>query len=579
MTTTVLPFPTIIEPHVADTDQLDSLDLLPVALKEAAARHPHLAAYLEKLPYARMGIPTYHTTLSAKLGDRKEPNLIYPIGDNLFVHICVDYEDSRNCYIPIEPTLTMDVTGLTERIEKTCIEFGDQLPEFDIDGDRESQLLHYIDLVTTTSRRDATSGKKKSGRSFSRKKTRQMERIYTSPLELAIVKYLFIRDKIGMGELEPLSKDHYIEDISCAGLGSLFIEHKIFKSLKCSINFTEMQDLDNFVLRLAEKMQKPISYGEPIADATLPSGSRINIVYGSEVSRRGSNFTIRHFAQVPLSIFELVDFGTINYEMLAYLSLIIANGMNFFVAGESASGKTSMLNALTTFMHPLAKIITIEDTPELQVPHDNWIREVVGTTRANDTSGAVSTFDLLKAALRQRPNEILVGEIRGPEGNVAFQAMQTGHSVATTFHASSVEKLIQRITSTPISVPKSYIDNLNVVILMNAVKLPDGRIGRRITGINEIVGYDPVEDSFSIIEAFGWDEEIDKYSFTGHMCSFILEHKIAPKLGIPTNKKTKIYAEIDKRARILESLHRKQGITGFYELLEVLSKAQREGLF
>jgi flagellar protein FlaI len=184
---------------------------------------------------------------------------------------------------------------------------------------------------------------------------------------------------------------------------------------------------------LAEQIRKPVTYKEPIAVATLPDGSRINIVYGRDVSKRGSNFTIRKFNETPVSIFDLVGFGSLNYQMLAYLSLVIGNGMNLFVSGETASGKTTLLNAVTTFIHPLAKIITIEDTPELQVPHQNWIREVVQSTKTDDTSGAVTMFDLLKAALRQRPNEIMVGEIRGAEGNIAFQAMQTGHSVMATF--------------------------------------------------------------------------------------------------------------------------------------------------
>jgi flagellar protein FlaI len=583
MATTVLPYNPVIK-KAKDTlptgPENEMFAALPTALKKASENNPHLFEYLKMIPYSKVGIPAYHERLSRELGDRKEPNIIYPVTDKLFAHILVDFKDSRSCYIPIEPSLTIDVKDQVLRVEQTCIEFGDVLPEFDTDGDREAQLLEYIRLVTTTCGREEVVEINSAAATgaHGKKKKRQLAKIPLTPEELDVVKYLFIRDKIGIGELEPLAHDEYIEDIGCAGLGSLFIEHKVFHSLKCSINFTTMEDLDNYVLRLAEKMQKPISYSQPITDATLPNGSRINIVFGSEVSKRGSNFTIRHFSKVPISIFELVNFGTLNYQMLAYLSLVIANGMNLFVSGESASGKTSMLNALTTFIHPLSKIITIEDTPELQVPHENWIREVVQTTKAHDTNG-VNTFDLLKAALRQRPNEILVGEIRGPEGNVAFQAMQTGHSVMTTFHASSVEKLIQRITAHPISVPKSYIDNLNIVILMNAVKLPDGRIARRITGINEIVGFDPLTDSFNIIEVFRWDEEIDKFAFSGHMSSYILEQKISPRLGIPSSKKHKVYAEVDKRAKILENLHKVQKVTGFYEILAVLGKAQREGLF
>jgi flagellar protein FlaI len=326
-------------------------------------------------------------------------------------------------------------------------------------------------------------------------------------------------------------------------------------------------------------VKKPVNYKRPIADATLPDGSRINIVYGRDVSKRGSNFSIRKFNDVPLSIFELADFGTLNYQILAYLSLTIGNGMNAFVSGETASGKTTLLNALTTFIPPLAKVLTLEDTPELQVPHKNWIREVVQTTRTDDTSGAIGMFDLLKAALRQRPNEIMVGEIRGSEGNIAFQAMQTGHSVMATFHAASVEKLIQRLTGDPILVPKNHVDNLNLVILTSQVKLPSGKTGRRITGIAEIVGYDSSLDAFSFVESFKWNQEKDFFEFTGYMTSYLLEYKIAPRLGFAGHKKQQIYAELERRAVILEKLHKERGISGFYEVLQVLSKAQRDGLF
>jgi flagellar protein FlaI len=325
-------------------------------------------------------------------------------------------------------------------------------------------------------------------------------------------------------------------------------------------------------------VRKPVNYRKPIADATLPDGSRINIVYGKDISKRGSNFSIRKFNEVPLSIFEISDFGTLNYQMLAYLSLAIGNGMNVFVSGETASGKTTLLNAVTTFIPPLAKVLTIEDTAELQVPHKNWIREVVQSTKA-ETGGAVTMFDLLRAALRQRPNEIMVGEIRGAEGNIAFQAMQTGHSVMATFHAASVEKLIQRLTGDPILVPKNYVDNLNIVILTSQVKLPNGKTGRRVTSIAEIVSYDASLQAFSFVEAFKWNQEKDVFEFTGYMTSYVLEYKIAPKLGIPNHKRQQIYAELDRRTAILKKLHEEKKVNGFYEVLDVLTRAQKEGLF
>ena len=489
----------------------------------------------------------------------------------------VDHKDFRHTWIPIEPTFNLDIEPLVKAVELKCIKHGETLPEFDEDKDKTSQLIAYIDLVTEVMQQKTVLPKIIAAKKGA--KAGKIVKVRVTSAELEGIKYLFVRDKIGIGVLEPFVLDPYTEDISCSGLGPIYIEHKVFKSIKSIVNFMTVEDLDEFVLRLAEQTRKQVSMRNPISDATLPSGARINIVYGTDISKRGSNFTVRQFSKVPVSIFGLIDAGSLNYQMLAYLSLAIGNGMNTFVAGETASGKTTLLNAITTFFHPLAKIITIEDTPELQVPHENWVREVVQTTKSDDSSGAVTMFDLLRAALRQRPNWILVGEIRGEEGAIAFQAMQTGHSVMATFHAASVEKLIQRITSNPISVPKSYIDNLNLAVIMASVKLPNGKVGRRVLAISEIVGYDTESESFDIIEAFHWDKYVDKFSFPGYMTSHILERKIAPRLGIPTNKRTKVYAELDRRAKILEKMHKEQHITDFYAILEVLGKAQREGLF
>ncbi len=550
---------------------------LPKSLQEATKKHPHLLDYLCLIPFSQVGIPQYHSELTRKMGDNREPNIIYPAGDGIFIHIMVDFKDSRHYYIPVEPTLTMDLDSLVAEIETMCIELSDRLAEFDSEGDKKKQLLAYIDqMVTLEDQPTPDPGGRRF--SFSRKNAAQPAKVSVTQRQLEGIKYLFVRDKLGLGVLDPLLTDPYIEDIGCSGIGHIFIEHKIFKGLKSSITFPTIEEIDLFVLRLAEQIKKPVTFRSPIADATLPDGSRINIVYGRDVSRRGSNFSIRKFSGTPLSIFDLVDFGTLNYEMLAYLSLIVGGGMNVFVAGESASGKTAMLNALTTFMSPVAKIVSIEDTPELQVPHQNWIREVVQTTKTDDSTGAIGTFDLLKAALRQRPNQIMVGEIRGPEGAIAFQAMQTGHSVMSTFHAASVEKLIQRMTSAPISVPLTYIDNLNVAIMMSTVKLTNGKTGRRVTSIAEIVGYDSALGSFNIIETFRWDGEIDRFDYTGYMTSYILEHKIAPIMGIPGNKKQRIYAVLEKRAKVLARLHQ-EGVTDFFEVLNILGKAQQEGLF
>jgi len=418
------------------------------------------------------------------------------------------------------------------------------------------------------------SSKGKKGKSKGNK-----ARVQVTSEQLKALKYMVVREKVGMSAIEPMVRDTYIEDISCSGVEHIILEHKIFKGVKAAVAFENHEDLDNFVLSLSESIRKPVTLRKPIVDATLPDGSRINIVFGREVSRRGSNFTIRKFGETPLSILELIDFGSLNYEMAAYLSLMIENEMCMFIVGETASGKTTLLNAVTTFIPLRSRIVSIEDTPELQVPHTNWIREVAKAPVPGEQKAQVDMFDLLKAALRQRPNVIIVGEIRGVEGNIAFGAMQSGHEVLSTFHASNVEKLIQRLTGHPISVPKTYMDNLNVVVCQNAVKLPNGKKGRRATSISEIVGYDPVDDNFSYVEVFRWNQANDSFEFVGKKNSYLLEEKIAIKRGIPPSQKWQIYSVVERRAKILEKLHKDKGVTNFYELLNVLAKAQQEGLF
>jgi flagellar protein FlaI len=359
-------------------------------------------------------------------------------------------------------------------------------------------------------------------------------------------------------------------------LGPIFVEHSIFEALKSPIIFEEEEDLDAFVLKLSEKVGKPITYKHPIVDAALPDGSRLNIVFGNDVSKKGSNFSIRKFGEIPFSVFQLIEFGTMDYTMAAYFWLTISEGMNIFISGETASGKTTTMNALTTFIRPNAKIVSIEDTPELQVPHKNWTREVTRGT-VGKKEAEISMFDLLKAALRQRPNEIIIGEMRGVEANIAFQAMQTGHSEMSTFHAASVEKLLQRLTGDPLNVPKTYLDNLNIVVIQNAIRGKDGNLHRRVTSVDEILGFDPVSNSVSYIQVFRWNPEDDSFSFTGNLNSYLLENKIAVNRGIPENKRRKIYKELEKRAGILEKIH-KSGATNFYELFSVLSTIEKEGV-
>lgn len=562
----------------------------------------HILDYICRLPLEETEIPEFHLKISRDMKSIKRPNLIYPVAEGVAIHIYPDKEDIRNYYIPIEPCLFQDVDSTLEAVEKSLIDIISNLNVDTKDPEEKKILLKKALKKVCTIDKNAkqkadkrskgldekkTVQREKNGKQQSRFignlngagnvfKTKKRENIRVTPDEFKAIEYLMIRDKLGMGTIEPLLLDSNIEDISCSGLGRVFVEHKVFSSLKTAITFQETEELNSFIIQMSEKVGKPITYRDPIVDASLPDGSRINIVFGEDVSKRGSNFTIRKFMGIPTSILELVDFGTIDYTMAAYLWMMLKAGMNCFISGETASGKTTTMNAITTFLPPESKIVSIEDTPELQVPHKNWTREVTRTTR-DDSASDVSMFDLLKAALRQRPNEIIIGEIRGVEGNIAFQAMQTGHPVMSTFHAASVEKLIQRLTGDPINVPKNYVDNLNVVIIQSAVNIPGKGMGRRILSINEIVGYDSVYQAFNFMDIFKWDPATDTFKFTGKNNSYLLEQKIAPRLGIPENQARRIYLELDNRAKILRKIHQAK-ITNFYDLFKILIQVEEAGL-
>jgi len=567
--------------------------LLPPEMKKEVETNLHLLEYLHILPIDTMGIPRYVSKLESKHGEIQEPNLIYKVNDQTYVHIYPNKNDVRNFYIPIEPILLTGVGSLIKQLE---IRLVDYLTGIDFDPEnleeKEKILREALDAICIISNKKQSGITGSSSGSGIRRllesapflngNKKEDNHLYLSKEHYEGLKYSIIRDKIGVGFLDPYIHDKHIEDITCNGLGPIFIEHKVFKGLRSVIEFNNNEILNQYIIRLAERIGKPITFKNPIVDSTLPDGSRINIVFGDDISKNGSNFTIRKFNETPFSILQIIKSGTLNSMIAAYLWILISEGMSGFICGETASGKTTTLNGVTAFINPDAKLVSIEDTPELQIPHKNWTRETTrGSTRSGKTgegSGSdVTMFDLLKAALRQRPNYILVGEIRGVEGNVAFQAMQTGHPVMSTFHAATVDKLIQRVTADPINIPKTYIDNLNFVIIQSAVRRPDGKLVRRVLSVNEVIGFNPDKGGISFIEAFSWDPVTDSFIFSAMGSSYLLEQKIATRLGIPGKKKKVIYEEIEKRAKILERLS-EEGIVDYYEFFNTIAKITKHGM-
>ena len=545
--------------------------------------NPHLLTYLERVVSETGSKPTLAATLSRGMGTIKLPNILYPVGDPVFIHVFSTGEDKPTKYLPVEPRLTSDRDLLLNEIEKRMAFLINHKTSYASLEEKTAYLFKILDQIIkvegVTSIDELRPQVKEKPKPFlSLNKSPGKIRVGKDDYEK--LKFELYCEKLGSSILEPMIRDIYIEDIHCSGQGPLHVSHKIFGTLESSIIMGTTEELDAFVLRLSEIVGKPASHRDPIIDATMPDGSRINLVFGEDVSRRGSNFTIRKFASNPISITEIIKFGTMSSMIAAYIWILLEEKMSLWICGETASGKTTTLSAITAFMPESYKVVSIEEVPEVYVPHKNWVREVVRETgnSASEEQGAVSMFQLLKAALRQRPNYIIVGEVRGQEGNIAFQAMQTGHPSIATFHAASVSKLVQRLTNYPINIPKTHIDNLNAALFQSAVHdETTGRYKRRVLAINEILGYEPAEEVYNFVEVFSFDPSTDKFDFRGQGTSYLLDSKVAVMRGFDANNTKKIYEEMYQRAEILEFMIL-LNIISYQDVLENILSINRMGI-
>ncbi|MDR5657017.1 type II/IV secretion system ATPase subunit [Halodesulfurarchaeum sp. HSR-GB] len=327
------------------------------------------------------------------------------------------------------------------------------------------------------------------------------------------LRYFLARDFTGYERIDGIKHDINVEDISCDGYESpVFVYHTDYEQLISNVTHGTEQ-LDDFVVKLAQRSGKGISKRQPQVDATLPDGSRAQLTLGTEVSDHGTNYTIRQFKDVPFTPVDLINWKTFSLEEMAFLWLCIENNKSLLFAGGTASGKTTSLNAVSLFVPSNAKIVSIEDTREVELPQRNWIASVTRPSFGEDEAGDIDEFDLLEAALRQRPDYIIMGEVRGEEGRTLFQVMSTGHTTYTTFHADNVSEVIKRFTTEPINVSKTLFTALDLVSIQASTRVRGKKV-RRSRNITEIRRYDAENDEINVNDVFQWRPETDTYRST-----------------------------------------------------------------
>jgi flagellar protein FlaI len=374
------------------------------------------------------------------------------------------------------------------------------------------------------------------------------------------------RDLVGFGLIDSLMRDPNIEDISCDGVNRpVYIWHRTFESIETNVQFESDEVLDNMVVKLVHMAGKHVSSAFPIVDASLPGKHRLAVCYRREITPFGTAFTIRKFRDDPYSIIDLINIGTFTEELAAYLWICLENRASIMILGGTAAGKTTALNAMACLIRPGAKIITIEETAELNLSAENWVslisRQSYGL--GGSSVGEVPLFDLVKASMRHRPDMLIVGEIRGQEAYVLFQALATGHGGMATMHAENVDTAVKRLTQKPMEISPAYIPLMNVIISVQRVHLVKNGIKkayRRILTTSEIVSFENYQSIFK------WDPNVDEQM--PFLENSALLPTIAKRSGITTED---LLEEMKRRSNVLRWM-RQQKIRSYKEVASIIAE-------
>jgi len=380
--------------------------------------------------------------------------------------------------------------------------------------------------------------------------------------------YYIYRDFVGLNEIEPLMNDYYIEDIECNGLNTpVYIVHRKYRNIKTNLIFTDIHKMSSFVEKLAQKCGKYVSYAEPLLDGSLPDGSRANATYSTDITSKGPSFTIRKFTKSPWGPIKLMQKGTASAEVFAYLWMAIEFEQSMMIIGGTGTGKTSFINAIAFFIPPQARVVSIEDTKELMLEHENWLpsvaRQGMGLTNlVGERYGEVSLFDLLKESFRQRPDYVIVGEVRGKEAFVLFQGFASGHPGMATMHAESVETLIKRLETPPINLSGSLIMTLGAVVVMSQIRIKN-KLLRKVTAIEEVIDVKEQLRGSTTNKVISWDPRTDRFMLNQKSKVF---QTIAEHYGMNLADVAK---EFQTRAKLLNEMY-KRGIDASKQVQNII---------
>jgi flagellar protein FlaI len=448
---------------------------------------------------------------------------LYPVNEPYaYIRIIYDHSTHEYTYEVLEPLLSPAETDLFNELKERIFE------RLDVDT---------RDIVREVAQKTLNTVTDEIVADYS---------IHLTPMQREKILYNMRKEFLGNGMIDPIMHDKYIEDISCDGVNShIFVYHARYESMRTNLMYIRAEELDSFVTKLAQRSGKYISISEPMLDATMSDGSRIQMTLGQEVTAHGSTYTIRKFRDEPISPTDLIEWGTFSPLSIAFLWLAVESGKSCIFAGGTASGKTTSLNAISLFIPPLAKIVTLEDTRELKLPHPNWIPSVTRASFDTAGKGEIDMYELLKAALRQRPEYLIVGEVRGREALTLFQAMSTGHITYSTMHADSVASIVHRLENPPLNVPRNMLSALDLVSVQVQARIGGQRI-RRNKQIIEILDIDPRTNELITNEVFRWHPVTDEITYSGK--SFILE-EIMEERGWDENR---MREELKMRQEVLE---------------------------